>query len=87
MQKQFKQPNVAQRPVPKKEDSSQGVPFSFSGRDEGNISDSDFHVSELQNQHEPGTSLEKPISVHDRLRIPVSYDDDLLVENPVNDAT
>ncbi|KAL9313120.1 hypothetical protein ACSQ67_018572 [Phaseolus vulgaris] len=86
-EKQFKQPNVAQRPVPKKEDSSQGVPFSFSGRDEGNISDSDFHVSELQNQHEPGTSLEKPISVHDRLRIPVSYDDDLLVENPVNDAT
>jgi phosphorylated adapter RNA export protein len=41
----------------------------------------------MQNQHEPITSKEKSISVHDRLRIPVSYDDDLLGENPVNDAT
>lgn len=87
MQKQFKQPNVTQRPVPKKDDSSQGVPVSFSGRDQGNVLGSDFHVSQLQNKHEPAPSEEKPISVHDRLRIPVSYDDDLLGENPVNDAT
>ncbi|WVZ20653.1 hypothetical protein V8G54_007975 [Vigna mungo] len=85
--KQFKQPNVTQRPVPKKDDSSQGVPVSFSGRDQGNVLDSDFHVSQLQNKHEPAPSEEKPISVHDRLRIPVSYDDDLLGENPFNDAT
>jgi len=78
---------VTQRPVPKKDDSSQGVPFSFSGRDQANVLDSNFHVSQLQNQHEPAPSEEKPISVHDRLRIPVSYDDDLLGENPVNDAT
>ncbi|XP_027356318.1 uncharacterized protein LOC113865775 [Abrus precatorius] len=86
-EKQFKQPNVKQRPVPMKEDSSQGVPFSFAGRDQGNILDSDFPASQTQNQHEPATSAERPISVHDRLRIPVSYDDNLLGENAVNDAT
>ncbi|CAJ1973517.1 unnamed protein product [Sphenostylis stenocarpa] len=89
-EKQFRQPNVTQRTVPKKEDSSQGVPYSFSGRDHGNVSGSDILASQLQNQHEAATSEEKPISdrsVHDRLRIPVSYDDDLLGETPVNDAT
>lgn len=86
MQKQFRQPNVMQRPVPKKEDFSQGVPFSFSGKDQSNASDSDSLASQMQNQHEPATSEERPVSVHDRLRVPVSYDDDLLGENPVNDA-
>ncbi|XP_027352364.1 uncharacterized protein LOC113863129 [Abrus precatorius] len=86
-EKQFKQPNVKQRLVPKKEDSSQVVPFSFVGRDQGSISDGDFCASQTQNQHKPVTSAEKPISVHDRLRIPVSYDDNLLGEHAVNDAT
>lgn len=87
IQKQFRQPNVMQRPVPKKEDSSQGVPVSFSGRDLGNVSDSNILASQMQNQHQPATLEEKPVSAHDRLRIPVSYDDDLLGENPINDAT
>ncbi|KAG5018469.1 hypothetical protein JHK87_014324 [Glycine soja] len=86
-EKQFRQPNVMQRPVPKKEDSSQGVPVSFSGRDLGNVSDSNILASQMQNQHQPATLEEKPVSAHDRLRIPVSYDDDLLGENPINDAT
>ncbi|RDY06008.1 hypothetical protein CR513_10082, partial [Mucuna pruriens] len=81
------EPNVKQRPVPKKEDSSQGVPYSFAGRDQGNVSNSNILASQMQNQHEPATSEEKPIPIHDRLRVPVSYDDDLLGENPVNDAT
>ncbi|KAK7410126.1 hypothetical protein VNO78_00664 [Psophocarpus tetragonolobus] len=85
-EKQFRQPNVTHQPALKKEDSSQGVPFSFSGRDQINASDSDILASQMQNQHEPVTSEEKHISVHDRLRVPVSYDDDLLGENPVNDA-
>jgi phosphorylated adapter RNA export protein len=87
MQKQFRQTNVKQLNVQKEEDSSQGVAFSFAGSDQGNVSDSAFLAPEMQNQHEPITSKEKSISVHDRLRIPVSYDDDLLGENPVNDAT
>ncbi|XP_061374948.1 uncharacterized protein LOC133317137 [Gastrolobium bilobum] len=86
-EKQFRQPNIKQLPGLKKEDSSQGVAFSFAGRDQGNVSDSASLPSQMQNQHEPATSEQKPISVHDRLRIPVSYDDDLLGENPVSDAT
>jgi phosphorylated adapter RNA export protein len=87
MQKQFRQPNVKQLNMPKKDDSSQGLALSFAGSDQGNVSDSAFLASEMQNQHEPVTSKENFISVHDRLRIPVSYDDDLLGDNPVNDAT
>lgn len=87
MQKQFRQPNIKQLHVLKKEDSSQGVAFLFAGRDQGNVSDSAFLASQMQNQHEPATSKEKSISVHDRLRIPISHDDDLLGENPINDAT
>ncbi|XP_058786082.1 uncharacterized protein LOC131660782 [Vicia villosa] len=86
-EKQFRQPIFKQLNVPKQEDSSQGVTFSFAGSDQGNVSNSTFHASETQNQHEPVTSKEKSISVHDRLRIPVSYDDDLLGENPVDHAT
>lgn len=86
-EKQFRQPNVKQRPVLKKEDSFQGVPFSFSGRDNDNVSDSGILASQIPNQHEPATSEEKPVSVHDRLRVPVSYDDDLLGHNPDNEAT
>ncbi|KAL2346528.1 hypothetical protein Fmac_000528 [Flemingia macrophylla] len=85
-EKQFRQPNVKQRPVLKKEDSS-GVPFSYSGRENGNDSDSGVLASQIPNQHEPATSEVKPISVRDRLRVPVSYDDDLLAQNPVNLAT
>lgn len=87
MQKQFRQPNVQQLNVPRKENSSQGVSFSFAGRDQGNFSDSALE-SQMQNQHEPAaTSKENSSSVYDRLRIPVSYDDDLLGENPINGAT
>ncbi|CAI8599395.1 unnamed protein product [Vicia faba] len=86
-EKPFRQPIVKQLNVPKQEDSSQGATFSFAGSDQGNVSNSAFHASEIRNQHEPVTSKEKSISVHDRLRIPVSYDDDLLGENPVNHAT
>ena len=87
MQNQFRQPYVKQPPVPKKEDSSQGLVLPFAGRDQGNVSGSAFPASEMQNQHEPATSEVKPISVHDRLRIHVSYDDDLLGEDPDNGAT
>ncbi|KAK7311412.1 hypothetical protein RJT34_09544 [Clitoria ternatea] len=86
-EKQFRQPNVKQRLMAMKEDSSQGVPVSFAGRDQSNVSDGDFIASPVQNQHTSATTEENLIPVHDRLRIPVSYDDDLLRENPVNDAT
>jgi len=73
MQKQFRQPNVKQLNMLKKDDSSQGLALSFAGSDQEKVSDSTFLASEMQNQHEPVTSKENFISVHDRLRIPVSY--------------
>jgi phosphorylated adapter RNA export protein len=41
----------------------------------------------MQDQHKPLGSEEKRVSVHDRLRVPVSYDDDLLRASVDNDAT
>lgn len=67
-EKQFRQPNVKQLNMPKKDDSSQGLALSFAGSDQGNVSDSAFLASEMQNQHEPVTSKENFISVHDRLK-------------------
>ncbi|MED6130740.1 hypothetical protein PIB30_003316 [Stylosanthes scabra] len=88
-EKQFRQPYVKQPPVPKREVSSQGANLPFAGRDEGNVSGSASPASQMQDQHEPAaTSEAKPIPViHDRLRIPVSYDDDLLGEDSEKDAT
>ncbi|KAJ1442774.1 Phosphorylated adapter RNA export protein, RNA-binding domain [Sesbania bispinosa] len=86
-EKQFRQPGFKQPPVQKKEDSSQGVPFTFVGEHQGNVSDNPVDASPIQHQHEPSVSEEKHISVHDRLRIPVSYDDDLLGVSADKDAT
>ncbi|KAL1310344.1 hypothetical protein AAHE18_17G240800 [Arachis hypogaea] len=88
-EKQFRQPYVKQPPVPKKIDPSEGINLPFADRDEGNVLGSAFPASQMQDQHEPAaTSEAKPIPViHDRLRTPVSYDDDLLGEDPEKDAT
>ncbi|KAF1859115.1 hypothetical protein Lal_00000943 [Lupinus albus] len=79
-EKQFRHPNVKQQPMQKKEDDSPGVAFTFVGGNKGNVSDSPFPESQKQDQPELSVSgsKEKHVSVHDRLRTPVSYDDDLL---------
>lgn len=87
MQKQFRQPGIKQNPIQKKEDSSEGVPFTFVGGNEGNVSDNPFGASQTQDQPVPSGTEEKRISVHDRLRLPVSYDDDLLGVTAGNVAT
>ncbi|TKY57952.1 Phosphorylated adapter RNA export protein, RNA-binding domain [Spatholobus suberectus] len=77
-EKQFRQPSVKQQPKQKKEDSSQGEPSTFASGHQGNVSDHHFSALQMQDQHKPPGSEEKRNFVHDRLRIPVSYDDDLL---------
>ncbi|KAI9122927.1 hypothetical protein K1719_005816 [Acacia pycnantha] len=77
-EKQFRRP-IAERPsTQKKEDCAKGTDDS--------VSDSTFVAAPVQNQNEPSASEEKRISVHDRLRIPVSYDDDLLAEGANDNA-
>ena len=77
MQKQFRQPNVKQPPLQRKENSSVGEASTLGSRHQGNVSDKPFSALQRQEQPEP-SGEEKRSSVHDRLRIPVSYDDDFL---------
>ncbi|CAL0332731.1 unnamed protein product [Lupinus luteus] len=85
-EKQFRHPNVKQPPMQKKEDDSPGVPFTFVDGNKGNVSDNSFPESQKQDQSELSCSEEKRVSVHDRLRTPVSYDDDLLELSADNNA-
>lgn len=71
----------------KEEDSSQAVPCTFSSGHQSNVSDNPSCASQMQDQHKPSGSEKKRAPVHDRLRIPVSYDDDLLGTSVDNDAT
>ncbi|KAI4316552.1 hypothetical protein L6164_024526 [Bauhinia variegata] len=86
-EKQFRQPNVKPSSNEKKEDPSQGLAFSSANASKGNVSDSAPIASQMQNQHEPSASEGKRPSVHDRLRIPVPYDDELLGEDAKNDTS
>ncbi|CAJ2675262.1 unnamed protein product [Trifolium pratense] len=87
-EKQFRQPCFHQPPMPKKEkdDSSQGVPCIFSSGSQSNVSDNPSCAAQMEDQPKPLGSEEKRVSVHDRLRVPVSYDDDLLGASVDNDA-
>ncbi|RDY14025.1 hypothetical protein CR513_00966, partial [Mucuna pruriens] len=86
-EKQFRQPNIKQPPVQKKEDCSQGETSALAGEHQSNVSENPFSKLQMQDQHEPSGSAQKRNSVHDRLRIPVSYDDDLLGLSTDNNAT
>ncbi|XP_057720548.1 uncharacterized protein LOC130935026 [Arachis stenosperma] len=91
-EKQFRQPNLKkQHPLQKKEESSEGTAITVAGEHQGNASDNNLLASsEMKDQLEPPCSEEKEkdkrIPVHERLRIPVSYDDELLGLNADNDA-
>lgn len=85
MQKQFRRPKVTQLSGQKKEDDSQEVPFSFAEGIQDKVLDSAVSASQVQNKHDPSAE-ENRVSVHERLRIPVSYDDDLLKDTVNNDA-
>ncbi|XP_054805526.1 uncharacterized protein LOC129308441 [Prosopis cineraria] len=80
-ERQFRRP-IAERPFEqKKVDAPQQVTFSFAKGTDDNVSDSTFVASPEQTQNEASAPEGKRNSLHDRLRIPVSYDDDLLAES------
>ena len=87
MQKQFRQPNIRQPSVQKKEDSLQDMPITLANDNKDSVLDGAPLASQVQNQHQPSSSEGTRTSIHERLRIPVSYDDDLLVEGVKNDET
>lgn len=71
----------------KEEDSSQEMPCTFSSAHQGHVSDNPTCASQMQDQDKPPGPEKKRVPVHDRLRIPVSYDDDLLGASVYNDVT
>ncbi|KAL5558753.1 hypothetical protein UlMin_034964 [Ulmus minor] len=70
---QFKRPNTRQSREQGKDGSSQDIGDTMS-----NVSDGSQAMSEMQNNNQQSNDEEKRVSVHDRLRVPVSYDDDIL---------
>ena len=84
-QKQFKPPNNRRGGEPKKEGNSPGTTHSFAEGTPATFSDNSQPISQMQNEQTNTGGIER-VSVRDRLRIPVSYDDDLLGEDTKGDA-
>ncbi|XP_023920465.2 uncharacterized protein LOC112031993 [Quercus suber] len=84
-EKQFKPPNNRRRGEPKKEGNSPGTTHSFMEGTPATFSDNSQPISQMQNEQTNTSGIEQ-VPVHDRLRIPVSYDDDLLGEDTKGDA-
>lgn len=77
-QKQFKRPNIRQAAVQEKDDSSQIIAEAPMNSTPSNVSDSMQPTSAVRHQDEQTNVEGKRVPAHERLRIPVSYDDDLL---------
>ena len=86
-QKQFKQPNIRREATEIGKASSQEVLHLFSEGASQDQPDSIQSLTPEQNQSKESNSEEKRSSVHERLRVPVSYDDDILRENPKEEDT
>ncbi|KAK9946308.1 hypothetical protein M0R45_011777 [Rubus argutus] len=89
-EKQFKQPFNRQPPAfQRKEGPSRGITTSSEDGTPANFSNDSQHASEMpemQTQDNQSNPQSKQGSVRDRLRVPVSYDDDLLAGAPKDDA-
>ncbi|PON76676.1 Phosphorylated adapter RNA export protein, RNA-binding domain containing protein [Parasponia andersonii] len=86
-EKQFKRPNLRQATEQGKDGTSQKIADDFSRKTLSDGSDRLQDMSEMKNQNEPSNDEEKRVSVHERLRVPVSYDDDLLGGGPKDSTT
>ncbi|KAA0040009.1 uncharacterized protein E5676_scaffold266G00350 [Cucumis melo var. makuwa] len=87
-EKQFKQPNIRREATETEKESSQKVPHLFSeGGSSRNLPDHVQSFTSELNRSKESNSEEKRSSIHDRLRVPISYDDDLLQENPKEEDT
>lgn len=88
VQKQFKPPNIRREATETEKESSQKVPHLFCKGSSGDQLDCIQSFIPEQNQSKESNSEEKRSSIHNRLRVPVSYDDDILQGNPKEeDAT
>lgn len=82
MQKQFKQQNVRQAPAQSKEISSQETASTLSNGTAASVpQDAGLIPNDLTEEFSAEGTRK---SVHDRIRVPVSYED-LLVEDPKDD--
>ena len=84
LQKQFRQPNSKQPPAQNKEASSQNIVHTSIDDTAINVSDGSQLTPPVQDQLEQPNAGGNRVSVHNRMRVPVTYDD-LLVENPKDD--
>lgn len=85
LQKQFKRPNLRQETEQGKDGLSQSIVGDTLNKTVPDVSDGLQVMSEVKNQNETSNHEEKRPSVHERLRVPVSYDDDLLGSDPKDD--
>ncbi|WJZ84817.1 hypothetical protein VitviT2T_004398 [Vitis vinifera] len=83
-EKQFRQPNSKQPPAQNKEASSQNIVHTSIDDTAINVSDGSQLTPPVQDQLEQPNAGGNRVSVHNRMRVPVTYDD-LLVENPKDD--
>ncbi|XP_034683024.1 uncharacterized protein LOC117912524 isoform X3 [Vitis riparia] len=83
-EKQFRQPNSKQPPAQNKEASSQNIVHTSIDDTATNVSDGSQLTPPVQDQLEQPNAEGNRVSVHNRMRVPVTYDD-LLVENPKDD--
>ncbi|XP_038906568.1 uncharacterized protein LOC120092530 [Benincasa hispida] len=86
-EKQFKQPSIRREATETEKENSQRVPHLFSEGSSGDQLDNFQRVTPEQNRSKESNAEEKRSSIHNRLRVPVSYDDDLLRENPKEEDT
>lgn len=76
LQKQFNKRDLSKAPIPSKQSCSIAE-CVHAPKAEPVAKDENLHIEEKQMQKRP---------VHDRIRVPVSYDDLLEVENPKDEA-
>ena len=85
LQKQFRKQNVWREPEQNNEGSSQRSDFAFIDEAPASVPDGSQNELASQYQHEQSSADEKRKSVHEWIRVPVSYDD-LLGDDLKNEA-
>lgn len=89
LQKQFRQQSIKRGPLQNKEAPDEKMDGTSTNPILGNALDLDGQqiASDVQNQLEHSDVEGKRVSVHERIRLPVTYDDLLGGEDPKDEAT
>ncbi|KAL7166428.1 hypothetical protein ACSBR2_037162 [Camellia fascicularis] len=87
-EKQFRQQNICRGQVQNKKDASERMDNAFPDQMTASTSDgSQLLEPHVQNQLEQSDAERKRASVHDRMRVPVTYDDLIGEEDPKDEST